>query len=462
MQPRLNNKIGARILSEANDLKRTPHALALELGYNLDYVLNVLAGNESTDNTIIFAKKMAQIYPVKLNDLLIDLDDSSSGVTIFRSAPSKSSSRIFERENSQGIKLPYYEYRDTAMSRLSPFRPEWITPLVTVNDNSPDNQAVVYNRGHLLHQTTFFVGQVNFYWQINGKSYVKEMNTGDSNIITPFYPHSFASRDANNLGLIIACTYAGSFKKSLNELSLLKPGDLDVLAGNFSTPALAFRSKLNRYLASESLNEKMLADRLKLLGCDSNTALNLASGAKFPDLTEVKMIASILNISHERLLGPSFKSSEAIVNKIYNPEMSYIWPNSETPQLRFTPLARSIHQPLLKSFSIEVMCENLTVSPTDWLTHGLFEYVYNYGSEDVLLFWDESHTDILHPGDSAVINPMTKHAFAPQKYMAQSGIGGKLYVVRAPGLMTEDALDEYGKFCLPNRDRSLFETKVWY
>jgi hypothetical protein len=57
---------------------------------------------------------------------------------------------------------------------------------------------------------------------------------------------------------------------------------------------------------------------------------------------------------------------------------------------------------------------------------------------------------------------MTKHTFSIQKEVAISGGVGKLYVVRAPGGITDDALDEYGKFSPQNRERSLFETKVWY
>lgn len=461
MKPSTSRKIGARMLSEANDLKRTPAALASELGINLDDVLNVLAGNATVENTIYFAKKMAEFYPIRLGDLLFDLDDSCNGVVIFRSGQSKTSSRIFDRMNSLGISLPYYEYRDTAMSRSSPFRPEWITPMIAVNNCLPDNPEVVYNKGHLLHQTTFFIGKVNFYWEIDEKKYSQEMNTGDSNIITPFYPHSFTSRDVNNLGLIIACTYSGSFKKSLNELSLSKPGDIDKLAGNFSTSASVFKSKLNRYLALESLNEKLLADKIHSLGCEKNTAHNLSSGVRLPDMAEIKLIAEALNITYERLLGPCFESSEAVVNKIYSPELSYLWPNNSHPQIRFTPLARSVHQPLVKSFTLDVLSERSTFSKEDYLTHGLYEYIYNYGREDVLLHSDDNF-DIIHPGDSAVINPMTKHTFSIQKEVAISGGVGKLYVVRAPGGITDDALDEYGKFSPQNRERSLFETKVWY
>ena len=73
------------------------------------------------------------------------------------------------------------------MSRLCLFKPEWISQLRVVNDNKPDNPDMVLNKGHNMHQYGLFVGPVNFYYEdINGEVHCSEMNTGDSNYITPF------------------------------------------------------------------------------------------------------------------------------------------------------------------------------------------------------------------------------------------------------------------------------------
>ena len=56
------------------------------------------------------------------------------------------------------------------MSKISPFRPEWIEELVVIDDNNPENPDVAFNNGHFLHQFTYFVGPVNFYYiDENGK-----------------------------------------------------------------------------------------------------------------------------------------------------------------------------------------------------------------------------------------------------------------------------------------------------
>ena len=62
-----------------------------------------------------------------------------------------------------------------------------------------------------MHQFTYFIGEVNFYYRdSDGKKKVAIMNTGDSMYITPFTPHSFATRKgAKDHGLILALTYGG-------------------------------------------------------------------------------------------------------------------------------------------------------------------------------------------------------------------------------------------------------------
>ena len=107
----------------------------------------------------------------------------------------ETSKKVLEylKENSLGKTVDYYEYRDTAMHKFSPIYPEWIKPLIVVKeDNNPRNKLICYNKGFMLFiQFTFFIGEVNFYWKDQSGYHCKTMNTGDSNYIPPFIPHSF-------------------------------------------------------------------------------------------------------------------------------------------------------------------------------------------------------------------------------------------------------------------------------
>ena len=172
---------GKRILSELNDLKRTTEAAASELGFTEEFTLGVIEGTKTEREIMDFIWAMGERYPIDPYDLIIPKNDTQMGVKIMRRKESELSKRIFNRKNKDGEKTPYYEYRDTAMSRTAPFKPEWIKELRVVSDNNPENPDVAYNNGHFMHQMTFFLGPANFYYDIYGKKFCQEMNTGDSN-----------------------------------------------------------------------------------------------------------------------------------------------------------------------------------------------------------------------------------------------------------------------------------------
>ena len=68
-------KIAQRILGEANDLKRTPAALAADLGWAPTDVDRVLAGEASDERTRDLLMAMVAGYPVALGDLWVEADD---------------------------------------------------------------------------------------------------------------------------------------------------------------------------------------------------------------------------------------------------------------------------------------------------------------------------------------------------------------------------------------------------
>ena len=176
------NLIGNRLLAEANDLKRTIDSISKEICVDISKFENVIDGYASFEEAVELATQFSQNYPVSLGDLIIDLPDHVDGVLIMRAEESKKSARVFKRKDSLQKYTDYYEYRDTATSNISPFKPEWIKELRYVDNPDPENPDVAYNNGHFLHQMTAFIGPVNFYWEIDGKKYSSEMNTGDSNI----------------------------------------------------------------------------------------------------------------------------------------------------------------------------------------------------------------------------------------------------------------------------------------
>lgn len=137
-------------------------------------------------------------------------DDTNDGVLIFTAEQRKETQRTFMRGQSDGQKVPYYDYGDTAMSKTSTFRPEWIVERYVHDGNDANVPDWAFNKGHFEYQITYFIGTVNFYWiDKKGNKHVRKMNTGDINYITPFVPHTFTTREEGK-GLILAVTYGGA------------------------------------------------------------------------------------------------------------------------------------------------------------------------------------------------------------------------------------------------------------
>ncbi|CAE7775930.1 unnamed protein product [Symbiodinium sp. CCMP2592] len=148
--------MGACLLSEANDLKRPLPIVAKELNVNLERLECLLKGNLEVSDALDIMRKMSEVYAVPLNDLWLDADDTDAGVRVFTMEASESSARILDRKEC----------------RLSTFE---------VASGDPLDPDVQMNNGHLMMQTTLFIGPVDFhYTDRHGKVHRKEMNTGDS------------------------------------------------------------------------------------------------------------------------------------------------------------------------------------------------------------------------------------------------------------------------------------------
>jgi len=232
---KLRNNIfsSLRLRQVINDLKRRPKDAAKDLKIRKMLFNQYLNGNKRIDET--FVKRALEAWPVNISDFINYNYHKSVSHRIMRSKDSKKTKRVIQRGGKD-----YYEYRDTVMDRDAPFRPEWIRELVYVKNNNPHEKNLKWNRGHLLHQLTYFVGKINFYY-INGNNKKKTavMNTGDSMYIAPYVPHTFASRDKNCKGHIIAITFSDKISSNVqNEVA------------NFSkkkVQEIIFKQKIKKY-----------------------------------------------------------------------------------------------------------------------------------------------------------------------------------------------------------------------
>eukprot|EP00405_Crypthecodinium_cohnii_P031507 CAMPEP_0206524588 /NCGR_PEP_ID=MMETSP0324_2-20121206/68263_1 /ASSEMBLY_ACC=CAM_ASM_000836 /TAXON_ID=2866 /ORGANISM="Crypthecodinium cohnii, Strain Seligo" /LENGTH=692 /DNA_ID=CAMNT_0054019163 /DNA_START=48 /DNA_END=2123 /DNA_ORIENTATION=- len=443
--------MGSCLLSEANDLKRPLPIVAKELNIDMAKLDSLLKGDLGIGEALDVLRKMSEVYPVPLNDLWLDADDTKGGVRLTFADDSEATSRVLNRLNKDGERTPYYEYRDAAMSRCSQFRPEWIKQLRVVKSGNPLDPDVQMNNGHLMMQMTMFIGPVDFYYRDrHGKVHRCEMNTGDSNFISSFVPHSFTSRDENKEALIIAVTYGGSVRRAFTEFSRIGAKEVFSLAGDLRNPAQSRHCTLKRFLDAECMSVEDLADATNQVS--SERVQDLVAGAE-PTMEELRSLAAALHVRvSDLMIAPLEEHEEVVVTK------SSISRKSARSMKGYTlsPLARTRHQPDLKTFDIEVLD---TATPGEDLRCGLHSFIYHFGSEPVEFRWQgrgQCHSSIMRPGDSAYVSPMVVHNFSVCKEPVSisrtnpnggdCGKGRRLLVVRIPGHLSGETLSEFGTF----------------
>ncbi len=441
-------RFGNYFLGMLNDLKRRPEDAANELNIPLKEIMDIIDGNKEITTEII--SRAVKIWPVNYRDFFLIRDDCPNGIKIMRNEDSAKSSRVMNRGG-----LPYYEYRDTAMSSVALFRPEWIEELCIVEDNDPNNLAVQWNNGHFMHQFTYFIGDVNYYYRgPDGEKKVAIMNTGDSVYGTPFRPHSFATRKgAKKNGLILALTYgnqlAADTQQELSavgeELSL--PYWLD-----FSSRKNAFALLLNFHRNCASLSFDELEKRTSI---SKEKLIQYENSSEIPSYETIVSLAAAMNVNARDLL-PNDVIEDKVIVQYYKDSAKWDFPET-TKAYEIVELAHSRNLPFSKAFEFTTLKENDSNSLEELdLIVGLHQYVYNVGESTIRLNWkinNKSNLEELKPGDSVYIKPNVLHNFRNK---------GKLMVLRIAGRIAGDAQRELSSLDKNDAHRAISEVSMWF
>ena len=442
-ESRENKRIGSNFIGILNDIKRRPSDAAKELEISNEEIQNIINGQIRLSSEII--SKATKIWPVNARDFYVMHDDCPNGLKIMRCEDSVKSSRIMHRAGK-----PYYEYRDTAMSSVGPFRPEWIEQLCIVDDNEPNNRQVQWNNGHFMHQFTYFIGDVNFYYiDENGEKKVAIMNTGDSNYITPFIPHSFATRKgAGKNGLILALTYGNNLSgDSQHELSSMGKKLAKEFALDFSSKETAGSSLIKFHRNNSSLTLLELSERTNL----RIEKLKDFENGKIPTYSEYAILAECLNVNVRDLLSYDKISNEVVV-QLHKNTKKWFYPE-DIENYELVELANSNSLPYSKALEINVLNEN---DKTLDLKIGLHQYGYNIGETDVSISYESDDglkTDIIKPGDSFYLKPFVEHNFRGK---------AKLLVLRISGRITGEPQRELSLMGKKKITRIVNESLQWF
>ncbi len=440
--------------NQMNGWKRTVASLASDIKWSQDDLERMFQGRTDRDELQTLAIAMSQVYPTTLEKLLMPTNDTLNNVLIMRACDSIASSRIYERVNGMNETVPYYEYRDTAMSVLSPIKPEWIKEEVNVDGTDPDDPKVVYNKGHFEHQMTFFIGPVNFYYRVHGVSYMAEMETGDSNYITPFNPHSFTTRDSNRLALIIAVTFEGDVARAQKEMYILgsdrgaKRFYLDASNGPKAQIKLLYQHMRAEYLRPEDLTE-LLHDT------EISTDDILNENSMFSEY-ERELLSRKLHIAPNDLMVSEYDETAQVLIKQHDASRGRGFPDSDNPQYMIHPLVRSPWMPQMKGFNIEVLAHEPDLQ--NGIESPLHQYLFNYGDTPVNIAWSadgHSHEDRLEPEDSIYLQPWVRLALG-----AGDGNSGRMLSLGVTGAITSAVQQELSR--MPDIQRVSKETTGWF
>jgi len=450
---------GAKIRAVANDIKRNDEALAEETGVGLATVQAAFAGAAPPDVYDQIINRMVEIYPVSRLDLDVRRDDTDDGVVVHTVTESMASSRVFTRSDKTGQSTPYYEYRDAAMSSVGPYRPEWIKELRTVSSEDAADPDVAYNSGHLMHQSTFFVGPVNFYWKKDGQSYMEKMDTGDSNYITPFVPHSFTSRDPSREAYIVAVTFAGKMDTAQQEVMVLDPKGVADSLLDLSDRSRAFAGILRQGLANAMMGVEQLRWRS---GMETKRLVLFLDGVAYPEPDEASALAEALGINVRDLMPPEAVDPTEVVVRHRSKDRNWLYPSEELPHYEVQDLAGTRKVTLLKSISVRVLDASPARTPASLdLATPFHEFCYNYGTATALLSWqgkDKVRNAVIEPGGSYYIKPTVAHALRSASKSEESEVA----VMRVGGALYGDAHLELSSYPRQALGRVLRETQQWY
>jgi len=443
---------GALILSELNDLKRTIRSCSKEMGWPHTQIEDVVRGRAQPEIVTKFIDDFTGYYPVRRAALTLPRTDCVNGVRKLDLETSIASARVFERATADGGKSPYYEYRDTAMSVLSDYRPEWIEQLRVVNDNNPNNPDVIYNNGHFMHQVTFFVGPVNFYYEVDGVKYCEEMTTGGSNYITPFCPHSFTSRDADEQAYIVAVTFGNNAKRALGDLVTLGSARASKFLIDRGSTLRATHDLIDFHLSNARLTRELLDERLLAAGY----SISVSNLDREFSIDELGHIAKTLGIRTADLMVADAPLAERVIVKKAGETQAYSFPSKTNSAYRIWPLATTPQLPGVTFHRISVNSNDGDFK-ADFQT-GTHSYIFNYSETDCILSWEfggKVLEETLRKGDSIYIQPQISHKF----HVDTEGIAELVCVGIPSGIDQEVQLElsNMGDF-----DRVIQETKCWF
>jgi hypothetical protein len=431
--------------SVMNDLKRDVNVAARELEIGKAELEKYLDGSQPID--FVLLERVAAAWPVNLRDLLPFQDDAPEGVLLMTADESRASGRVMSRAG-----MAYYEYRDTAMSRVASYRPEWIRMLAEVSDSDPGNPTVKWNRGHLLYQFTYFIGPVNYYYRWGSEAKCIEMNTGDSVWGVPYAPHSFTSRSSSKECCILALTYGDCLTDSARlELSVRGRQDSSQIAIRPKPASGVDPALIRSYLSSQAMPVATLSE---LSGIPLEILKDVLSGCSTLDSRQLNCLALAFRVSPRDLLAVVSQTAGGIRVLRTSAAEHWPYPSADDQLCTVRRLAGDSAHPHTSALEVD-----FTTQRSVSFSCAEHQYLYALEASDLDITWsyDASHFKMeMHTGDSACIKPCVDLQIKPRTLPA------KILLLRIAGRVSPEARYQLGAMAPEGIDRFLIEDGSWF
>ena len=172
-----------------------------------------------------------------------------------------------------------------------------------------------------------------------------------------------------------------------------------------------------------------------------------------PTESELRKLSSQLDVNYRDLV-PNDKIENKVIIKSHDEGKKWSYPENN-PKYVFHDLASTLTLPYTKAFEVSIV-SSINDDFLD-LKVGLHQYVYNIGTENIILNWifnEQRFSEVIHPGDSIYIKPFLQHNFR--------GSSGKLLVFRLGGKIVGDSQRELSIVGKENVKRAIDESMQWY
>jgi methylphosphonate synthase len=333
--------------------------------------------------------------------------------------------------------------------------------LAHVDDNDPENPAVQWNNGHFLYQFTYFVGEVNYYYEWQGKKYCTPMETGDSVFGLPYARHSFARRGSGAKGHILALTYGGRLAgDGQHELGALGEELARKYALSTGTESTARAALIRAHMEDGAYSVEYVAE---VLGIPAERLAQVIAGAAPADGELLKALAEVFQIDVRELypMLPDTENGVVIVRGREAP--SWHLPSRTRPAYRIKRLACSRVTSFARSIELEPLDRLVSDHPT-FLEGSHHQYGYNHGASPIAVSWYSSgrlHQTVITPDDSFYIKPFVPHRFSLLS-SAKAGAGARVLLLRVGGQLVGDTRLEASVIGAESLHRLVADTTQWY